>query len=368
MSYQKNMFYVSLALLFLLGISSTHVFAYSFLPPPAEKTGAPNEGTCMECHFDNELNAEGGSFVLTTPDTYEPNAVYTIIVDLARAGQVKWGFEMTAVNAGGAAAGEFKSDDSGNTALSEAAEKQYIHHTLAGTATGTPDAHRWEFQWIAPDADVGPVTFYAAGNAANDDGSGLGDYVYTAQSETTAFVPVAGVSLEVVGDTEGTTMDAIAGVTYTLKVTNTGNIADKVTLAASAEIGIEGSVLGSLSHFLLELDAGASAEVTLKVAGDFFTQPGEYTLDVTATSDTDNTMAATITTTTTIEMEPEPEVIPAETLPSNPADLNDDGIVNIQDLVLVAGQFGQVGEGLKADLNGDGRVNVLDLIRLAADF
>ena len=46
------------------------------------------------------------------------------------------------------------------------------------------------------------------------------------------------------------------------------------------------------------------------------------------------------------------------------ADLNGDGVVNILDLVIVAGAFG-VGKPSNADVNGDGVVNVLDLIFVA---
>ena len=131
-------------------------------------------------------------------------------------------------------------------------------------------------------------------------------------------------------------MNAVEGVSYTLKVTNTGNMMDTIMLEASAEVGIEGSVLGALSDRSIELEAGAEAEVTLKVAGDLFTEPGDYPLSITATSGTDDTMTAEVTTTTTIEMPPPPapEVPPP---PPTPWDVNDDGIVNIQDLVLVAG-------------------------------
>ena len=51
----------------------------------------------------------------------------------------------------------------------------------------------------------------------------------------------------------------------------------------------------------------------------------------------------------------------------NVADVNGDGIVNIQDLVLVSGQFGKTGEH-KADVNGDGVVNILDLVWVAGAF
>ncbi|MDE0400559.1 MAG: T9SS type A sorting domain-containing protein [Candidatus Poribacteria bacterium] len=46
------------------------------------------------------------------------------------------------------------------------------------------------------------------------------------------------------------------------------------------------------------------------------------------------------------------------------ADVNGDGIVNIQDLVLVAGKLGQTGTS-SADVNGDGVVNIQDLVLVA---
>ena len=364
MSYLKNILPVWGLLLLFFVAGNSGAFAFSFLAPPDEKTGAPNEGTCADagCHAENALNTASGSLMLTVPDTYVPNEVYTIIVNLSRAGQNKWGFEMTALDADGARAGSFTADDAANTELTETNGKQYIQHTTAGTAAGTNDAHEWEFQWTAPDADIGPITFYAAGNAANGNFAPTGDYIYTAQEESIPPIPVvAGVSLEIVGEMALSTMNAVAGVSYTLKVTNTGNMMDTVALEASAEVGIEGSVLGSLSDRSIELDAGASVEVTLKVTGDLFTEAGDYAIDVTATSGTDSTMTAEITTTTTIETPPPPT-------PPTPWDVNDDGTVNIQDLVLVAGQFGQSGESLKGDVNGDSTVNILDLVVVSSHF
>ena len=45
-------------------------------------------------------------------------------------------------------------------------------------------------------------------------------------------------------------------------------------------------------------------------------------------------------------------------------DVNHDGVVNIQDLVLVAGRLGQTGPN-DADMNGDGVVNIQDLVLVA---
>ena len=463
----KNMLPVWGVLLLFFVVSSGNVFAFSF-DPPDEKTGAPNESTCMDCHVGNDLNASGGSLMLTTiPETYTPSEVYTIVVNLSRTGQSRWGFEMTALAADGTSAGSFAVDDAGNTQVSETNSKQYIQHTSIGTAQGTNDTHSWEFEWTAPDADIGPITFYAAGNAANGDFGTTGDYIYTAQEESTPVV--AGVSLEVVGDAALSTVDAVAGVSYTFKVTNTGNAMDTVSLEASAEVGIGGSVLGTLSERSIELEADASAEVTLTVKGDLLTEPGDYPITVTATSGTDSTMTAEATTTTTIEVPviagvllevvgdaalstvdavagvsytlkvtntgnamdtvsleasaevgiggsvlgtlsersieleadasaevtltvkgdllTEPGDYPItvtatsgtdstmtaeatttttiEPLPT-PWDVNDDGTVDIRDLVLVAGQLGESGEGLKGDINGDGTVDIRDLVIVAS--
>ena len=54
-------------------------------------------------------------------------------------------------------------------------------------------------------------------------------------------------------------------------------------------------------------------------------------------------------------------------IPQLMADVNGDGVVNIQDLVMVSSQFGQIGENI-ADVNGDGVVNIQDLVLVAAEF
>ena len=50
------------------------------------------------------------------------------------------------------------------------------------------------------------------------------------------------------------------------------------------------------------------------------------------------------------------------------ADVNNDGSVNILDLVVIASDLGNAGTNLAADVNGDGVVNILDLILVAGMF
>ena len=57
-----------------------------------------------------------------------------------------------------------------------------------------------------------------------------------------------------------------------------------------------------------------------------------------------------------------------EAVQFSPYDVNQDGIVNILDLVTVANQFNAAGEGLSGDVNGDSMVNILDLVAVANHF
>ena len=50
------------------------------------------------------------------------------------------------------------------------------------------------------------------------------------------------------------------------------------------------------------------------------------------------------------------------------ADVNNDGSVNILDLILIASDLGNAGTNLAADVSGDGVVNILDLILAAGMF
>ncbi len=287
----KTIFSISAVLLLLFVAGNGNVFAFSF-DPPDELTGAPGEGNCTQCHAGNTLNAGGGSLMLEVPETYLPGEVYSIIVKLSRSGQSRWGFEMTALNSNGARAGTFAKIDP-FTQVSEMNSKQYVQHTLVGTAPDRRNAIAWVFNWTAPSTDVGPITFYAAGNAANNNGGPAGDYIYI--EDATSDAPVYGVTLAGVSALTQRTTDASAGVKYTLRVTNSGNTKDTIRLSSS------GSLSATLSRSSVSLAAGASANVTLTVRGAASTTAGDYAVKVTATSQKDNTKTAEITTTTTVQ-------------------------------------------------------------------
>ncbi len=56
------------------------------------------------------------------------------------------------------------------------------------------------------------------------------------------------------------------------------------------------------------------------------------------------------------------------TIITNPADINNDGVVDTADLNIAARFFGDAGDGLVADVNRDGVVDILDLVLIRAEF
>ncbi len=163
---------------------------YADAPPPAH-TGGFGEPTCRACHFGAELNAPGGKLILEgIPEQYSPAQTYRIVVKLSRPAIERGGFELAARFAEdpdeGAQAGELRPADSLRASITVDNGIQYAHQTLAGTKLAAPDAAKWILIWTAPDSARAPVVFHASANAANDDASAFGDFIYTqaARSET----------------------------------------------------------------------------------------------------------------------------------------------------------------------------------------
>ena len=155
-------------------------------------TGAPGEDTCVMCHTTFPLNSGAGSLALAgIGETYTPSQPYEVSVTLADPAAMRWGFELTALNAAGATVGTFtlpsilQQSTSGN--------RTYVKHNNTGTFPGTPTSHTWQFTWTAPAAGTGPVTFYVAGNAANNNNVNTGDRIYATSFAFPEFDPQVAV-------------------------------------------------------------------------------------------------------------------------------------------------------------------------------
>jgi len=174
---------VSVGALALVGASLATVPAFKTGPPPGH-TGGFGEPTCRACHSDAGLNAPGGELTVSgAPASYEPGRTYQLEVVLRRAGMLRGGFQLaarfadgpsTGAQAGVLAPGDARSIVTWDTLT----HVSYIEHNLAGTAL-SGDAGHWIVRWTAPATATGPVSFNVAGNAANDDDSPLGDFIYT---------------------------------------------------------------------------------------------------------------------------------------------------------------------------------------------
>ena len=151
--------------------------------PPPGHTGGFGEPTCRACHSDAGLNEPGGDLAISdAPAAFEPGRTYELEVVLRRAGMLRAGFQLAARVAEGAAAGApagVLTPSDGRTAVvwDTVSHLGYIEHTTAGTAV-VSGAARWAVRWTAPAQARGAVAFHIAANAANDDDSPLGDFIY----------------------------------------------------------------------------------------------------------------------------------------------------------------------------------------------
>ncbi len=216
------------------GTPPVHAFSAG---PPAGYTGAPNEEpeACAECHVPPD--AGSGRISITAPQTYVPGQTYAITVSHMNPDptRLRWGFELTVLDtASDEKAGELQNTDGLTQVLNNAgpnSARQYIEHTAAGTFIGQQNGASWTFNWTAPLVDVGPVTFYAAGNHANNDGNTSGDYIYktfvvSAPASTTPDFALS------VNPTSRSVIPGGGGI-YTVTVTPLAGFTGQVTLSAS---------------------------------------------------------------------------------------------------------------------------------------
>lgn len=155
---------------------------------PTGRTGAPGESTCTSCHNQSSLT---GQFGIAAPSGYVPGQTYSIEVrntttDTTR---LSWGFSLTALTTANANAGTFANTNT-FTRIRTGGGRNYMTHTDTGIFSGQTGGSVWTFNWTAPATNVGPITFYAAGLHADDDGGDNGDQTYTATATVQPSAPV----------------------------------------------------------------------------------------------------------------------------------------------------------------------------------
>jgi hypothetical protein len=152
---------------------------------PAGSAGVPGESSCSDCHGTG-INSGAGKLTVSLVDasTWTPGQQVRVRVTLADPTARRWGFQITARSATSPTtnAGVFAlADASISRRVTGFGGADYITHTSTGTRAGTADSSSWDVLWTPPaDASFGGVTFYAAGNAANNNGGAdSDDKIYT---------------------------------------------------------------------------------------------------------------------------------------------------------------------------------------------
>ena len=143
---------------------------------PGAKSSSLGDGAdCTSCHAGSALS--GTSWISSNiPMTgYVPGTSYTITLTGTHTGVAKFGFELTAEDISNAKIGSFNITNSTETQLTNAMHA--VTHTGSGL-TPTNDSKTWSFDWTAPVAGSGSVTFYASLNAADGNNSTTGDVIY----------------------------------------------------------------------------------------------------------------------------------------------------------------------------------------------
>lgn len=175
--------------LMLIGIAVPGL-AFSTGPVPG-RTGAAADGgtTCNACHRGNDLNDGVGKLMIMVRE-YKPGVKQKIRVMLQHPTAARWGFELTARLASDPTqpAGTFVPANNylikcfDNTFAPCNGQREFVEHSQPTTFAGQRGGATWEVEWMPPSTDVGPIVFYAAGNAANNNGTNAGDFIYTTET------------------------------------------------------------------------------------------------------------------------------------------------------------------------------------------
>lgn len=173
--------------LMLIMLSNTYKVAST--GAPIGSTGAPGETTCGRagCHIgENNVNTGVGKPAIQIDDftgTYIPGKTYQVKVNIEQKNIDRFGFSFAAINSHGVSSGNINVIDADRTQLMEGSNqfesREYITYKALGTKPYSANKGQWVFEWKAPEQYEGPVTFYAATVAANNDGTDKGDEVYT---------------------------------------------------------------------------------------------------------------------------------------------------------------------------------------------
>ena len=152
---------------------------------PIARTGSPFDNGGVACNFSGchtGFSVSNGLGWITSniPGVgYSPGNTYTITATATFTALVRFGFEISPQTSTGLQAGTNSITDAVNTRLAPTNNPKYVTHTTTGSsAATTPGTKTWSYNWTAPIAGTGQVTFYGAFNCANNNNSSTGDRIF----------------------------------------------------------------------------------------------------------------------------------------------------------------------------------------------
>ncbi len=159
--------------------------------PMIKRTGAAVDGglDCTACHrtFAPANSDPRGKVTITTAASYTPGQKQNIEVKIEHPEAIRWGFQLTArpVNDQTKMAGTFtptpvvrvECNPTGDSPCN--GELEFASHRSAVVAAPAAGSYTYTVEWTPPINEVGDIMFYAAGNAANNNGANSGDYIFT---------------------------------------------------------------------------------------------------------------------------------------------------------------------------------------------
>lgn len=251
--------------------------------PPAGYTGAPGEEpeACAECHVPPDAGT--GTISISAPQTYVPGQTYPITVTHSNSDPTRkrWGFELTVLDTSDEKAGDLNSTNGLTQVLNNqgpGGKRQYIEHTAAGTFVGQSNGSSWTFNWTAPSEDIGTVTFYAAGNQANNDGNTSGDNIY----RTFVAAAPASTTPDFVIGISPSTRNAVPGAQaqYTITITPLAGFTGAVDLSS---VGVfPAGVTFGFNPVSVTINDGTSKTSTLTISTTSATPIGNHSFTVSA--------------------------------------------------------------------------------------
>ena len=173
-------------------MSSSSAAPFCYMGDPVAAPVCATSG----CHGGGQINAFTGNISITSNaanNIYKIYSTYTITYTVTESGKVRFGFESVVLNSSNNAIGTFTVINSANTYSAISSGRRFVGHVNAGSNKV------WTVKWKAPSTYGGPVTFYAAGNAANGNGNAdAGDHIY---KSTLILYPAvnAGISEQAAG-------------------------------------------------------------------------------------------------------------------------------------------------------------------------